>query len=460
MPPKKGKKSKKAAEPVLSGPEAEAEFERKALIEEAKMLKKQKEIEEVQCNEFQQEKEKLNYFWIVEKKKIEDLKAAFRNKERETQDIEEKHQVEIKVYKQRIKHLLFEHQSETAAAKTSGVLGVKAAQAGHVADEGEMKKGKRGLKVQLKEMQVAHDDHLRVLKMEQDKAITLLRLEFERECHELQAVYEERMKNLRVHLEGRRSVEVRRIDEAKARHLAALTKAHEIAFQEIKTYYNEITHSNLDKIHTLKEELHDLKRAEAIDDKQMYDIAAENKRMSEPLKRAEADLVTLTLEREEYRKEMGILSRLKKRLLEGESELQNMKWQFEVAHQRAGRLTSERDHLFDQFTHAMYDVQAKAGFRGLLLEKKLAVATADLEKKESQLTEILVSAHLDPAVMGVVAKRLDEVVESKDSAIRELQSELQRVVAAHNRLIAGYERKLGEYGIPVEELGFTPLACK
>ena len=41
--------------------------------------------------------EKLNYFWIVEKKKIEDLKASLRNKEREAQDIEEKHQVEVKV---------------------------------------------------------------------------------------------------------------------------------------------------------------------------------------------------------------------------------------------------------------------------------------------------------------------------------------------------------------------------
>ena len=59
--------------------------------------------------------------------------------------------------------------------------------------------------------------------------------------------------------------------------------------------------------------------------------------------------------------------------------------------------------------------------------------------------------------MGVLAKRLDEVVEAKDSSIRELQSELQRVVAAHNRLISGYERKLAEYGIPAEELGFTPL---
>ena len=73
------------------------------------------------------------------------------------------------------------------------------------------------------------------------------------------------------------------------------------ALQEIKGYYNEITHSNLDLIHTLKEELHELKRKEAADDKLMYDIAQENKRMTEPLKRALADIETLTTEREAYR---------------------------------------------------------------------------------------------------------------------------------------------------------------
>lgn len=37
--------------------------------------------------------EQLNYFWIVEKKNLEDKRAELRNKERELQDIEEKHQV-------------------------------------------------------------------------------------------------------------------------------------------------------------------------------------------------------------------------------------------------------------------------------------------------------------------------------------------------------------------------------
>ena len=54
----------------------------------------------------------------MEKKSLEDKKTDRRNKERELQDLEEKHQVEIKVYKQSVKHLLFEHQDETTIHKT------------------------------------------------------------------------------------------------------------------------------------------------------------------------------------------------------------------------------------------------------------------------------------------------------------------------------------------------------
>ncbi len=107
--------------------------------------------------------------------------------------------------------------------------------------------------------------------------------------------------NLRAHLEAQRAADIQVIEERKARHVAALMKSHDAAFQEIKNYYNEITHSNLDLIHSLKEELHELKRKEATDDRLMFDIAQENKRMTEPLKRALADVERLTEEREVYR---------------------------------------------------------------------------------------------------------------------------------------------------------------
>ena len=102
---KKGKKDEAAEE-------TPDQVEWRNLKNEADRLHKQTKKEEHDFNEFQQQREKLNYFWIVEKKKLEDLRASLRNKEREQQDLEEKHHVEIKLYKQRLKHLLHEQQYE------------------------------------------------------------------------------------------------------------------------------------------------------------------------------------------------------------------------------------------------------------------------------------------------------------------------------------------------------------
>ena len=71
----------------------------------------------------------------------------------------------LQVYKQRIKHLLFEHQNETTERKTEGQISLKMGQDEHRTSEAQLKKDKRALKVELKEMQTAHDDFMRSLKM-------------------------------------------------------------------------------------------------------------------------------------------------------------------------------------------------------------------------------------------------------------------------------------------------------
>lgn len=57
------------------------------------------------------------------------------------------------------------------------------------------------------------------------------------------------------------------------------------AFADIKNYYNDITHNNLDLIKTLKEDVAEMKKKEAQNEKLMYEIAQENKRLSEPLQK-------------------------------------------------------------------------------------------------------------------------------------------------------------------------------
>ena len=53
------------------------------------------------------------------------------------------------------------------------------------------------------------------------------------------------------------------------------------------------------------------------------------------------------------------------------------------------QVQQERDDLYNKFVSAIHEVQQKAGFKNLLLEKKLLALADVLEKKEAQLNEVL-----------------------------------------------------------------------
>lgn len=211
--------------------------------------------------------------WMGAKKDLEDAKSRLRAKEREREDAGEAQTVEIKVYKQRIKHLLFEHQAEATEARTEGQVALKLAQEAHRGSEGEVKGDRRDLRAVLREMETSHEDFLKAMKVDQDRSITDLRIEFERETREMQAVYEDRMTRTREELSKGREEEIRAIERRKTKHIAALVSAHEKAFADIKMYYNEITHSNLDLIKTLKDEVEELRTKEALHERNMFAIA-------------------------------------------------------------------------------------------------------------------------------------------------------------------------------------------
>ena len=53
-------------------------------------------------NYFQLERDKVNTFWEITKRQLEESRAELRNKDREMEDSEERHQVEIKVLQNRV----------------------------------------------------------------------------------------------------------------------------------------------------------------------------------------------------------------------------------------------------------------------------------------------------------------------------------------------------------------------
>jgi len=451
---KKGKdKGKGEAAPLAEGEGmSPAEMEEKIKRQQADLDREREER-----NYFQLERDKINTFWEITKKELEDRKAELRNKDREMEELEERHQVEIKVYKQKVKHLLYEHQNNVSQLKEDGELALKLQQEQHRQREAESKKDKRSLKLELKELELAHEDAIRELKQENDKNVTKLRQQYEREVKELQSKYELKMKLLRDDLELRRKVEILEIEERKNNHINELMKKHEKAFGEIKNYYNDITHNNLDLIRSLKEEVAEMKKKEISNEKLMFEIAQENKKLSEPLTRALKEVEKLRHELANYQKDKMSLQNAKSRLHVLETQLRDLTWEHEVLEQRFHHIEKERDELYEKFESTIYDVQQKSGFKNILLERKLQAINESLEKKESQLSEVIHAANLDPNLLGTVSKKLDDVLDAKNGAIKDLQYELARVTKAHNDVIRVYESKLTEFGIPVEELGFRPL---
>lgn len=73
--------------------------------------------------------------------------------------------------------------------------------------------------------------------------------------------------------------------------------------------------------------------------------------------------------------------------------------------------------------------------------------------------QVLSSANLDPAIAPIVAEKLEEVLDGRNSMIQDLQYAIARVAKAHNDVIRVYEAKLQELGVdPADATVSLPIA--
>merc|ERR1711988_1035344 len=142
------------------------------------------------------------------------------------------------------------------------------------------------------------------------------------------------------------------------------------------------------------------------------------------------------------------LTAVKEKIANAEALLNRMEFQHEVLQQQLTTVSAERDELYGKFQHAIYDVQRKSGLKNLILEKKI--------DSIEEVLEIVATMNADDATTQGVSQRLDQVLQYKNDIVAQLEEEVQRIKDSHRTMVRTYESKLAEYGIPAEELGFTP----
>ncbi|XP_069724918.1 dynein regulatory complex subunit 4-like [Phaenicophaeus curvirostris] len=426
--------------------------------------KLEKQVEHAQ-QELDRERQERNHFQLQYDKghnfrelicqQLEEKKKELRHKDQEMEEAGKQHQLEIKAYKQKVKHLLYEHQENLTELKAEGTLSLKQAQEDHWAQEMEMKKEVDSLKAKLREQELAHETLVKNLLMKQEEEITQLRQDFEKQVKEIKTMYSEKMQIQQDKLHLQKKLEICEVEERKNRHINDLMRDHEKAFNDIKNYYEDINHQNQEHINLLKEQKEKMKKRENKCRNEKAKLLHQNEQLKEMLEQTQKQM--FELQEKLTHRDKEALKNVKGHLKITQKELKDLQWEHEVLVQRFSKVQEERDELYQKFTKAINEVQQKTGFKNLLLERKLKGLHSILERKEMELSEVLAASNLDPSTFSLVSQKLEDVLKSKDTTIKDLQLQLARACKAHNDMLQAFKGKLTAFGIPLDNLGFKPL---
>ncbi|XP_049559512.1 dynein regulatory complex subunit 4 isoform X1 [Orcinus orca] len=332
-PKKKGKKGKAKGTPIVDGLAPE-DMSKEQVVEHIGRIREELDRERVERNYFQLERDRIYTFWEITRRQLEEKKAELRNKDREMEEAEERHQVEIKVYKQKVKHLLYEHQNSLMEMKAEGTVVMKLAQEERRAQEGALCRDMRALQVELKEQELAGELVVKNLRLKHTEEITKIRKDFERQVREIEAKYDKKVRMLRDELDLRRKTEIHEVEERKNGQISMLMQRHEEAFTDIRNYYSEITLNNLALINSLKEQMEAMRKKERHLEKEMMEVSAQNRLLADPLQKARDEMSEMQKQLGGYKRDKQILLCTKARLKVTEEELKSLQWEHEVLEQR------------------------------------------------------------------------------------------------------------------------------
>ena len=381
-----GARSNVEAEALARAAQVEDNYDdeyKKSLRWECRSLEEKIKGEEELTGLLVDERFRLNYFWLVAKKELEDKQAELRNKNRELQDLTEKDSITIKIWRQRLKHLMFQNLDQQTMVKLSAQVRLKNAEDEHRINQRELKQDLRALKVQQKEQETRQKDYQIALNKAYISKTSAIRKEAERISNEIQLKYKNKMALLRANMEKKRKVEIAKIEAKKNQDIEALKNKHAKKYADIKEYYSEITRTNMDMITTLRQDLRNQigQQNKANKDKAIQEAA--NNDIVKPYEALQKEIAHLEKEEQKCTEIKRKLDECQKEIVSTESKYKNIEWEYEVKLQKFQYLENEKKQLFEEFHKVVYEVHQKTGLKNLLLEKKLETIQEANETKDA-----------------------------------------------------------------------------
>jgi len=429
----------------------------KRLAVECRDLKQNYFMEERLLNEFQQHVVKIESMLMMEKQKSFEIKNRIRDKLREKQELNDKQEYELKVYQEKVKHLLSEHELLITNLRIECEEILKTSENVDRDEQFHLQSNIRSLLIKQKENMLKHNELLNEYKILNNKNTMKLREEYKVKINNLYNKYNEKFAEIRKQYKADRKVAVKLIECSKNKHIYNLMKKHKQSLNDIKNYYSDIIHSNLDLIKSLKSEILEIQKKEKLKEQQMLEISNINRSLSKPLKKYLSDIETLKGTLKTYEKEKEILSHTLSNINRLQGEYEELQWKHEILQQKNDQELQEYAVLNEKYENTLLEIQQKKSLKTLILSKSIKQIHSEMEKQDINFNEILSSMNIQQSsVDNIISNKLDDVIKVKDETIRHLEDKQCSAKQKYFNMRAYYENLMQKHNVSVSELGFTP----
>lgn len=431
--------------------------EEKRMAMECRELKQKYFIEERLLNEFQQNVVKIESVLMMEKQKSFEIKNKIRDKLREKQELNDKQEYELKIYQEKVKHLLYEHELLITNLRIECEEILKTLENVDRDEQYHLQTNIRSLLIKQKENILKHNELLNEHKILNNKNIMSLRKEYKIKINDLYNKYNERFAKIRKNYKTERKLKIKLIESSKNKHIYNLMKKHKQSLNDIKNYYSDIIHSNLDLIKSLKSEILEIQKKEKSKEQQMLEISNINKSLSKPLKKYLNDIETLKNTLKTYEKEKEILKNTQESINNLQNEYDSLEWKHEILQQKFEQENEEYNILQRKYKTTLLDINQKNGLQTLILNKSIKQINIEIEKQDINFNEILSSMNIQQSsIDNIISTKLDDVIKVKDQTIKHLENKASDIKHKYYNMINYYQNIMNKYNLPISELGFTP----
>ncbi|MED6282547.1 hypothetical protein CHARACLAT_033225 [Characodon lateralis] len=229
------------------------------------------------------------------------MEADLRNNIQEKDEAEERHRVEITVYKQKLKHVLSEQHNTAFEVRMDAVSSSSLLQNRNMESELRLRREVQDLQADRRQKRLQEHSSIKQLKLKHQAELMKLSNEYERRMQETEIKFYQKIWSLMDTEEKKRKLAITEVEEQMKSRVASLMEEHDRALRKGEEHFSQIQEKQQDELNKLKEEMKKLQKEEVQRNKDFSAAQQENHRLKETLQEVQRKLPELHGQLQEHK---------------------------------------------------------------------------------------------------------------------------------------------------------------